>query len=92
MSNQPAPKKGKSHFNLILGLILGGLGVILILQNGKEVEFNLWFWKITTSLIILLGITFGTAFLMALLLSWSKIHQLKRRIKELEKSRTKPQP
>ncbi len=51
MSNQPAPKKGKSHFNLILGLILGALGVILILQNGKEVEFNLWFWKITTSLL-----------------------------------------
>ena len=86
MSEQPTTAKAKSNFNLILGLVLGGLGVILILQNSKEVPFHLWFWEINTSLIILLGITFGSGLLMAWLLSWSRIHQLKKRVKELEKS------
>lgn len=91
MSNQPTPAKTKSNFNLILGLILGGLGVVLILQNSQPVDFWLWFWKINTSLIILLAITFGSGLLMAWLLSWSRIHQLKKRVKELEKSHSKPQ-
>lgn len=83
--------KTKSRVNLILGLILGGLGVILILQNTSEVSFNLWFWHIKASLIVLLGITFGSGLLMAWLLSWSRIHQLKKENKRLQKSQLKTQ-
>ena len=50
---------GPSRAKMIVGIVIGALGAIIVLQNFQRVDTMILFWRVTLPHIALLGIVFG---------------------------------
>lgn len=91
-------KKGltKQKINMIIFAIILILTIVLVIQNREIVEFNVWFWKISSSKFLLLLLTFAFGALAAFLPMANKVRKKNREIrtliKELENVRKESKP
>lgn len=69
---------------LTLAIVLLGITVVFTLQNTLEIEVNILFWSIKTSLALLIFTTFIIGLLVAIIILLPSIINLKRRLNESE--------
>ncbi len=60
---------GTSKAKLIVGIVIGVLGIIIVLQNFQRVETLLLFWRLTMPHIVLLAIVFVAGFILGTVIS-----------------------
>ncbi|TVR41137.1 MAG: LapA family protein [Cryomorphaceae bacterium] len=69
---------------LVIALILAVLLIVFALQNTSTVGVNLWFWRIESSMALLVIILLAAGVLIGLLATLPTTSKRKQRIKELE--------
>ena len=64
---------GQSRAKMIVGIVVGILGAIIVLQNFQRVDTMVLLWRLTLPHAALLGIVFGAGFVLGavLCLMWS---------------------
>ena len=64
--------RGPSRVKMIVGIVVGVLGVIIVLQNFQSVDTMVLFWRLTLPHVAFLGIVFGAGFILggALSVMW----------------------
>jgi uncharacterized integral membrane protein len=60
---------GPSRAKMIVGIVVGVLGAVVILQNFQRVDTMVLFWRLTLPHAALLGIVFGAGFILGAVLS-----------------------
>ena len=65
---------GPSRAKMIVGIVIGALGAIIVLQNFQRVDTMVLFWRMTLPHIALLGIVFGAGVIlgMVLVIMWCR--------------------
>ena len=71
---------------IIVAIIIAILATILVIQNSTEVSIQLWFWKVRSSLVILLPITLLLGMLFTFLLMIGRLVRLRKENKRLRKA------
>lgn len=59
----------KKQVRLIFLLLIASLAVILVVQNTDEVPITLWFWEVTSPLIVLMLISMALGALIAIIVA-----------------------
>jgi uncharacterized integral membrane protein len=60
---------GPSRAKMIVGIVIGALGAIIVLQNFQSVDTMVLLWRLTLPHAALLGIVFGAGFVLGGVLS-----------------------
>jgi uncharacterized integral membrane protein len=60
---------GLSRAKMIVGIVVGVLGAIIVLQNLQRVDTMVLLWRITMPHIVVLAIVFGAGFVLGAVLS-----------------------
>lgn len=60
---------GPSKAKMIVGIVIGVLGAIIVLQNFQRVDTMVLFWRMTLPHVALLGIVFGAGFVSGAVLA-----------------------
>jgi uncharacterized integral membrane protein len=60
---------GQSRARTIVGVVVGLLGVIIVLQNFQRVDTIVLFWRLTMPHVVLLAIVFGAGIVLGAVLS-----------------------
>lgn len=60
---------GASRAKMIVGIVIGVLGAIIVMQNFQRVDTMVLFWRFTMPHSILLGIVFGCGLVLGVVLS-----------------------
>jgi len=60
---------GTSKAKLIVGIVIGVLGIIIVLQNFQRVDTMLLLWRLTMPHIVLLAIVFVAGFILGTVIS-----------------------
>jgi len=55
---------GPSRAKMIVGIVIGAVGAIIVLQNFQRVDTMVLFWRMTLPHIALLGIVFGAGIVL----------------------------
>ncbi|MBD3180089.1 MAG: DUF1049 domain-containing protein [Candidatus Latescibacteria bacterium] len=55
---------GASRAKMITAIVFGALGIIIILQNYKDVETRVLFWRLTMPHVAVLGIVFAAGIIL----------------------------
>lgn len=55
---------GVSRAKMITAIVLGGLGIIIALQNFRDVETRILFWRLTMPHVAVLGIVFAAGVIL----------------------------
>ncbi len=63
---------GPSRAKMIVGIVVGVIGAIIVLQNFQPVDTMVLFWRMTLPHVALLGIVFGAGIVLgaALAVMW----------------------
>jgi len=60
---------GASKAKMIIGIVIGALGLIIVLQNFQRVDTMVLFWRLTMPHILLLAIVFVAGFILGIVLT-----------------------
>lgn len=60
---------GPTRAKMIVGIVIGALGAIIVLQNFQRVETMVLFWRMTLPHIALLGMVFGAGVILGVALT-----------------------
>ena len=60
---------GPSRAKMIVGIVIGAVGAIIVLQNFQPVDTMVLFWRMTLPHVALLGIVFGAGIVLGAVLS-----------------------
>jgi len=60
---------GSSRAKMIIAIVLGALGVIIVLQNFRDIETRVLFWQLTMPHMVTLGIVFLAGLILGSALS-----------------------
>ncbi|MFO7916167.1 MAG: LapA family protein [Candidatus Krumholzibacteriales bacterium] len=55
---------GVSRAKMITAIVLGALGIIIVLQNFRDVETRILFWRLTMPHMAVLGIVFAAGLVL----------------------------
>ncbi|MBN1461704.1 MAG: hypothetical protein JXA57_19410, partial [Armatimonadetes bacterium] len=60
---------GPTRAKMIVGIVIGALGAIIVLQNFQRVDTMVLFWRMTLPHIALLGMVFGAGVILGVALT-----------------------